>query len=321
MRFLDQRPPDEAKLAAAYERRGLSDPAYRAKVEASLIRGWEIENTPSYILVTNTGNRPFLRKIESELEILRAELTEVFPPREGLESVSTVRVCHDASEYTAYGGPPGTGGFFSPTLRELVLFDNARRDGLDWGNEDTRRVLYHEAFHQYIYDAVGRLSPHMWFNEGMGEYFAGARILKGEVACIEPVASRLGRVQYALTKGGGTIPWREILRYDQETFYAADRVSLTYAQAWSMVYFLETAPAAQEREEWRAILPVYFDTLQARFADELLLLEHGGEPEGDAEELIEEARERSRRLALEAAFDGVDLPSLERAWKDFVLSL
>jgi len=39
--------------------------------------------------------------------------------------------------------------------------------------KDSLRVLYHEAFHQYIHYAVGDVAPHSWFNEGHGDYFAG----------------------------------------------------------------------------------------------------------------------------------------------------
>ena len=43
-------------------------------------------------------------------------------------------------------------------------------------NRDSLLVLYHEAFHQYIYYAVGEVAPHDWFNEGHGDYFSGAVI-------------------------------------------------------------------------------------------------------------------------------------------------
>ena len=42
---------------------------------------------------------------------------------------------------------------------------------------DTLAVLYHEAFHQFIFYSVGEVAPHSWFNEGHGDYFSGADVV------------------------------------------------------------------------------------------------------------------------------------------------
>jgi len=310
LRLITPEPPDLEKLARSHRRDGLGQPEYRAAVEASLVRGWKSTNTDHYIVIYNTGNEGFIRSIARELETLREEYARLFPPSGEMDRVSTVRICHDLSEYLAYGGPLSSGGFWSPAIRELVLFDNARRDGVtSWTNEDTRAVLYHEAFHQYIHDAVGELDPHMWFNEGLGDYFSGVRIKKGTITESEPVEERKTRIQRALSDElERAIPWGEFLLYDKAAFYDERRVELCYAQAWSMVYFLMTSPVVAADPQWSRILPVYFEVLKQAHAEE--------QEAGAAG-----AADRARARALEAAFGPVDLAQLARAWREFVRSL
>lgn len=318
MRLFPPEVPDIDKLARVHRREGLAQPEYRAAVEASLVRGWKSDNTEHFIIVYNTGNEPFIRAIKDELETLRAAFAAVFPPSSELHRVSTVRICHDLSEYLAYGGPLNSGGFWSPLLRELVLFDNARRDGVSgWTNADTRRVLYHEAFHQYIRDAVGDLDPGMWFNEGLGDYFSGARLKKGELEECVPVPERLAVIQRALAEHGRGLPWDELLFYDREGFYEPSRADLCYAQSWSLVYFLMRAPVVRERPEWSSILPTYFDTLKRANAEELETFQRDGGGVAD----VHDGSARARARALEAAFGPVDLDELDRAWKAFVSGL
>ena len=59
--------------------------------------------------------------------------------------------------------------------------------------ETTLAVLYHEAFHQYIYYSVGKVAPHSWFNEGHGDYYAGARYADKKFT-IRPFAWRVPAV-------------------------------------------------------------------------------------------------------------------------------
>ena len=86
-----------------------------------------------------------------------------------------MRVCGDRKEYHEYGGPGGSAGYWNSGSEELVFYDASRSKKID---DDTVSVLYHEAFHQYIYYSVGNVAPHSWFNEGHGDYYAGAD-LKG----------------------------------------------------------------------------------------------------------------------------------------------
>ena len=61
-------------------------------------------------------------------------------------------------------------------------------------DDDTLAVLYHEAFHQYIYYSVGEVAPHSWFNEGHGDYYAGAKYLSKKFN-IRPFNWRVGIIK------------------------------------------------------------------------------------------------------------------------------
>ncbi len=317
VRFLRIDEPDLEKIAASYEKKGLRKGNYRARVRKSLLRGWKYEDTENFIVVYNAGNAAQIKKICRDIEILRTEFTRVFPPKEDMDRISTVRICHDLAEYLAYGGSLGSAGFWSSDLRELVLFATGK--GLsNWTQADTRGVVYHEAFHQYVHDAIGGFEPHMWFNEGFGDYFSGAAIRNGEVAAIRTADWRLPIVKSALEEDE-LISWEELLTYDREQFYDDDDVSMCYAQAWSMIYFLMRAPSVEERSEWKEIIPEYFSTLQTVYEKGLAELE-GRTVTNDAEEL-EKVMEAARAEAHQAAFGDLDLLELQAAWLEYLEDL
>jgi hypothetical protein len=195
--------------------------------------------------------------------------------------VSVIRVCGDRMEYHQYGGPGGSAGYWNDDSEELVFYDadpnNLKPD------RDTLAVLYHEAFHQFIYYSVGEVAPHSWFNEGHGDYFAGAKYADQKFK-IGPFDWRVGVVKEAIRNGpspyeetekngatlrhwdrkqGGYSPLKCLVDMSQGEYYSYP--SVCYAQGWSLVYFLrEIVPKnAKWNEKWGNILTVYFDTLKA----------------------------------------------------------
>ena len=154
---------------------------------------------------------------------------------------------------------------------EVLCIDDASTD-------DTLAVLYHEAFHQYIYYSVGNVAPHSWFNEGHGDYYAGAKY-KGGKFKIEPFDWRVGTIKGAIVTGqrkvvkeengrrqydgnGGYTPLPDFVRFTQGEYYSYP--GICYAQGWSLIYFLrEIVPKNKKyNEKWGHILQVYFDTLK-----------------------------------------------------------
>ena len=353
---------DLAKWQKFYEKRPeLVGAEYRLGVRAKLVRGWDAVDTENFIFVYSTKDEVLLRILQKELEAIRIAYLELFPPSRPITAVSTVRVCRDRDEYFAYGGPPGSGGYWNSVAEELVFFDYEDREGdRGSGKEDTRIVLYHEAFHQYVHYSTGELPPHSWYNEGTGDYFSGALIQSGKVKKIDVNPWRCALIQDALEKRR-TIPWEEIVEFEQPEFYRPDRIGVCYAQAWSMNFFLLTSKEVAKRPEWARIHRTYFETLKTAYAAELAkLAEEAGEPEeaepeggsegepegepeaepeagggaaGGAEITQEEdafepspeqkhfAGLAARKAANEAAFEGIDFAEIEAAWREFTLAL
>ena len=322
IKFYTAEASDSSELERYYDRHAFNNSAYRIAVRQNLVDGWKAEDTENFIVVFSTKDEPLIRIIKRELEAIRLEYTKQFPPVREVEAVSTVRVCRDAAEYYKYGGPRGTSGYWNAKAEELVFFDHDERAGDKRGTAkaNTRIVLYHEAFHQYIYYAIGQIAPHSWFNEGTGDYYSGAVIKSGKVKKIGVNTWRIEYIQAALETGYGVQrveSFEQILAYSQAEFYKPSRVAICYAQAWSMIYFLRTAKEVRKHPLWSQILPIYFDTLQSTFAREL----KGKLAEQLDAKVLSRAKKKAREAALEKAFSDVDLRELERAWKKYTLSL
>jgi hypothetical protein len=263
-------------------------PRKRKEIEKGIVKGWAVMVSPkkNYIIIYNTkSNRnTLLAKIISDrIERIREQVYEVkFPPAKKIEAISIVRICGDQSEYHAYGGPGGSAGYWSNDTEELVFYDASPSKEPD---DDTLAVLYHEAFHQYIYYSVGEVSPHSWFNEGTGDYFSGSRYGGGKFT-IKPFNWRVNTIQTALRKGAceytekegrdpedgptykfdrsteGYTPLKVFVRLTQRDYYSYAHVC--YAQGWSLIYFLREAVPKDKKmnEKWGKILDTYFEVLK-----------------------------------------------------------
>lgn len=318
-RFSAPEPIDMAKWVRHYERNpAFVDPAYRLKVREQLVRGWDADDTENYIFVFSTKDQKLLQIMKRELESIRMEYERLFPPAQPVTAVSTVRICKSLDEYHQYGGPRGSGGYWNSRAEELVFFDY---DSLDEagkkkkGKANSRIVLYHEAFHQYIHYSTGELPPHSWFNEGTGDFFSGANINGSKVTGIGVNPWRVALIQRGI-EDGSTVEWDELIRFEQPEFYRGDRIGMCYAQAWSLIYFLRESKAAQKHPMWSRINQVYFDTLKAAYAEELARLA----PEA-TEDMRRAAGKLARERAVELAFEGVDLGELDASWREFVKDL
>jgi len=143
--------------------------------------GWFAVNTKYYVFLSN-ASKSFVEQLAKDLETVREKVyVPNFKPRNQKIPLNPVRVFATQSEYHQFGGPGGSAGYFSPTKGELVLFEKFDDQSIGKSQKDCRSVMFHEGFHQYVHFAVGDVSPHSWFNEGHGDYFAGATITAGAV--------------------------------------------------------------------------------------------------------------------------------------------
>lgn len=258
-------------------------------VKRRLPKSWTVIPTPKkqYVVVHNipqkkTRQITFANNIVKYLERMRKHYEKVFPARKQVTAVSVVRVCQDRNEYHNYGGPGGSAGYFSPSSGELVIYD-ASKDG---GMADSYSTLFHEAYHQYLYYAVGRVSAHRWFDEGYGDYFAGANPKRGfKIGVFD---WRDGTAKKAVSEGKN-VHLKDLFYYTQPQYYA--NASVCYAQGWALIYFLKNKSIQKKHPRWAKILNIYFDTLV----------------EG-----------KNAGKALAAALKGVDIEELNDAYVSFI---
>jgi hypothetical protein len=324
----------ELSSASAQEETGLSprdQKRRRLEAEVRLLDDWRLFETENYFVLTDVDDRRFLDDLLERLEAIRAVYEQHYPPDRaraiarrrarpepgeieatlvpGTEPertlsaidplaasrTSVVRVCKSAALYEKYGGPPRSAGFWNPSTEELVLYD----DKADGGRDDTWITLNHEAFHQYIHYFYGALAPHSWYNEGNGDFYSGYDYRHGRFRLKEN-AWRVRVVQQNL-RIGRFAPLRDFVHWTKSEYYGDNYLELggadCYAQGWSLVYFLRTAPERRPRG-WR---PVWGEILD-RYLEVLATT-------GDL------------RSAIDRAFAGLDWDALERCWKDYVLGL
>lgn len=174
-------------------------------------------------------------------------------------------------------------GYYLPRYRQLLLYED--KDDADL--RETRRVLFHEAFHQFIEQLVPDMP--FWLNEGFADYFSTARVEDGRV--LAPGAVLSGRLAdlRRLVAARGPVPFARIMQETPAEFYSGP-VAAKYGQAWSMVHFFLHGAGGEIRE---------------RFRRYVVLLRRGSSP----------------RRALEEAWEGVEWPALERAWWGHVQGL
>ncbi len=234
---------------------------WREARKRKLIPGWDALDTQNYLIVYNKEvKRDLLRNIAKHIEAIRKQVYEgMFPPSKAVTAISVVRVCKDAEEYHRYGGPGGSAGYWARGDEELVFYQDRSN------KNDSLRVLYHEAFHQYIHYAVGDVSPHSWFNEGHGDYFAGHNYAGGKFKSA-PFRWRTGIIANALGQGTYVTPLSKFLKYTQAQYYA--NPGLCYAQGWSFVYFLREVEARKitKYKKYWGLLDRYFDAIKRNVA-------------------------------------------------------
>ncbi|MBL8730975.1 MAG: hypothetical protein JNN13_01225 [Planctomycetes bacterium] len=219
--------------------------------------GWYYIDTKYYVFLSN-ANRQFVERLAKDIEAVReAVYIPTFKPRNEKIPLSPVRVFATQSEYHLFGGPGGSAGYFAPSKGELVLFEKFEDQSATKSQSDCRSVMFHEGFHQYIHFAVGDVSPHSWFNEGHGDYFAGLQVSNGKVASrVEPFDWRVRFLKDHMQGGRDLIPLRSLLRYPQSEYY--QNPGLKYSQGWAVIYYLRQVTKDKAQRE---ALETYFNYL------------------------------------------------------------
>lgn len=324
-RSLERKSFDTSYLRPAkdpYEDRELPDIDRRRQVRSKLIEGWHAHDTQNFILVTNVKKTTLVKRMLTDLEVMRAAYIERFPPVDpkALEVVSTVRVCDGYEDYLKYAGQHmrGTGGYWAFIDEELVLFNPERRvpKALRWlGKVDPVAVLYHEAMHQYLYYSNGKTPPAPWFNEGFGEVFGGAKVnrTKKVITEIDRNDFRIGVVRLA-KKRKDWPPLEPMLKMTQPEFYERKTVLRNYAFGWAICYFLELEGRKKpdrRNEKWAAIPREYLRHLREAATSRA---NSAPSDPAAAETWMFNQRFKIQQRAFEKTFADIDMQELETAW-------
>lgn len=292
---------------------------YQQILEQKLVKGWKAERTENYILVYHEEVKSDLVKdIGRQIEAIRAQIYEVvFPPDKKIDAFSIVRVCKDREQYMNYGGSGGTAGYWSPHHEELVFFEDTSDP------KGPLRVLYHEAFHQYIHYSVGDFPPHSWFNEGHGDFFAGHNYVAGKFK-LDVFQWRVSEAK-EWKRSPKRPPLKEWIQWTQAQYYGGNKAGIpggaNYALGWSLVYFLRTT----KKPEYQGVLERYFNSLKGSVT-------HARVSEEEWEKKVKDAQEKGLPLperdatsdvgnpviwlkrAVDEAFKGIDWDQIEKDW-------
>jgi hypothetical protein len=220
---------------------------------------WYVE-TKNYILVANvpSSKRRLVKRMQSDIEYLRAAFEQFMPPMKAIDAISVVRTFAEPAEYLAYVGPKlkWSGGVWMPQRMELVIKPLER--GRSGSVDRVLSVMYHEAFHQYIFYAFDHCAPAVWFNEGHATFFQNAAVTENRLRIGED-DRYIAEVSAILRSGGPDI--KRMLAMSYADFYAATgsekKRMQNYAVAWSIIYYLRKAAPLVYQNPYGYILKKY----------------------------------------------------------------
>lgn len=240
--------PPGATSGAAAAAAASADPEFVQSRQETLnsIRGldgwWSVESRRFVVVSDLPGiRRQFVQRLQEELEILRQAHEVVLPPRQPIRACSAVRIFAERAAYEKHVGPEAkwSGGLWVPRMRELVISAPEQAGGARM-KEIVADVVYHEATHQYIFYALNKNDPAVWFNEGLAEFFEMARLTRTGVSFEENDDHR-ERVLKMIK--GGKADLAAFMAIDYPAFYDAENQDDEprrnhYALAWSIQYYL-----------------------------------------------------------------------------------
>ena len=252
------------------------------------MKDWWYAETPEYIFLSDirsAAGKSLVRDLQKNMPALRGAFTRLIPPFKSDIDVSVVRIYEEPEAYKQYVGKTHEWsiGLWSPMRRELVILSQGKDSG------QTMSVIMHEGFHQYLFYATDMIENAVWYNEGHACFFETARIdNRGHVEI--PENARVNHLGRNFDAAVAHIP--KLLKYGYDEFYngSDQQRSLNYTTAWALIYFLRKGVPAEKLEAYSGILDAYLKAL---------------------------AETKDAAAATDAAFEGVDMPRLQKDFTDF----
>ena len=174
------------------------------------------------------------RHMENMLSAYRRTLPQFDSP---LEQKFRVRIFRSRRAYdrAVPDMVRGSSGVFVSHRRLLAAYLGDRVP------EAVFRTLYHEGFHQFMFQAISRDAP-LWVNEGLAEYFAEGTWNGSGFTLGQAPLKRLHVLRQAMRNRDivslpellsmNTDKWVRNIRIDRS------RASVQYSQVWSFIHFL-----------------------------------------------------------------------------------
>jgi len=205
---------------------------------------WFVE-TPHYEFETDYAPKA-AQLLASHQEALFLELYRRMGKTRSAAAIQRMKVyvyqTEDRYRQVMGDGSEGTRGLYTGTAMGA------------WGSQDdldeTLEVLRHEGTHQFVRQFIGETCP-VWLNEGLAVYFQNATFEKGKLVSGQAPMPTVNFLKKAL-EGDKLMPVALMLTLSDESWRAATRTrskyaSIQYAQAWSMVHFLEAGDGGKYR--------------------------------------------------------------------------
>jgi len=234
--------------------------------------GWWYVQTPNYVLASDMTrkDRRLTLEIQRDIEIMRNAYAQLIPPRKHIEEVSVIRIFHNRSDYVNYVDKEveWTGGVWVPAKKELVISPVAHTDKKR-KRKSMLQIVYHEAFHQYLFYALDHIEPPIWFNEGHAAFFETCRINHRSKVIQVIENEERARVLEDIVDRRQPPNLRGLLQMDARAFYGYGRSGHAverqrdenYALAWGLVYFLRKATHLYKDTDYAALCPAMVETL------------------------------------------------------------
>lgn len=166
-----------------------------------------------------------------------------FSPPGGAPQRFELRLFARRADYMALAGDRfvNSGGIFLPGRNLLAAYLEEQ------GRDNLRRVLQHEAFHQFAHTNISPNLPN-WLNEGLAQVFEEAIFVDGKFLLGEVPPRRQRQLEHDMLNKR-LVPFRSLMTLSHQQWQQAMRdeeiTGTLYNQSWAMVHFLVFATDAK----------------------------------------------------------------------------
>ena len=232
---------------------------------------WWFAETPNYIMLSDlkSSSAVTIRKLQSEMDILRAGYTRLLPPAEKPKAVSVIRIFANRRDYENYVGEKHkwSAGLWSPARKELVV------SSPNWSNkgaaqDQLRNITYHEGLHQYLSETIPGIQTSPWFNEGHAELFtySEVRSKRSKRMKVTESENQLRYLEKIISSKALNLSQFITISYQQFYSTSDETRRNNYATAWALCYYLHKGYLSSHDKIYKMyiaeIVPAYLEALR-----------------------------------------------------------